>query len=756
MCANAKSRQAKRSRVRQVQLKTGAHRTGKPAAVLVSRRKTPLLREFPFLEVLFEHSPDAIILLDKALKVLRVNKVYAHWQGRRESDFPGLAYSELFPGGEAKTIIDRAIRRKRPCQLAHSPFVLPERPEWGVTYWDWTVVPILDHKDEVEVLVLSLRDVTLRKRMERELEESEERYRSLVTATAQIVWTTNPQGEIVRELPTWQAFTGQTQEQYRGRGWTSAVHPDDRERVVRVWAHVLAEQGMYEAEYRLRRNDGEYRHVVARGVPVKDDNGAIREWVGTCTDITKGKENERRRDFTSALLALFAQKSSAREYLDAVVETIRQWSGCQALGIRVVNECQELPYESWTGFDPEFVELEQRISLERDTCCCIRAVSQMFEEQDREIVTPGGSFRCDDAVRHIQQLPLETQARFRGNCVNFGYASLAVVPIRYRERTIGVVHLADRRPGQFPLATIEFIESMAPLIGEALHRFKAEAELAHYRDRLEILVKQRTEELEAANARLQIEIAQRKRAQEILQETAQELERSNRDLEQFAYVASHDLQEPLRAVGGFVRLLQHRFPQQLDAKAVGYINGAAEGATRMGHLITDLLAFARVRTEPSALVVCDFNVLLSSALHNLQVGIRSAQATIEKSPLPSLEADPTQIIQLFQNLVGNAVKFRSERPLKIRIGARSEGSRWIFWVGDNGIGIDPQYFPRVFQIFQRLHTRKSYPGTGIGLAICKRIVERHGGAIWLESQPDQGSTFYFSLPATAAIRGAGE
>jgi light-regulated signal transduction histidine kinase (bacteriophytochrome) len=322
-----------------------------------------------------------------------------------------------------------------------------------------------------------------------------------------------------------------------------------------------------------------------------------------------------------------------------------------------------------------------------------------------------------------------------------------VVPIWYRDKTIGAVHMADRRPGQFPPQRIEFIEAMAPLLGEAIHRFQAEAELAHYRDRLEELVKQRTSELETANARLQVEIAERKRAQEVLQETAQELERSNRDLEQFAYVASHDLQEPLRAVGGYVRLLEHRFPDKLDAKAIEYIEGAAQGATRMERLITDLLAFARVGTQPSGFGVCDFNTLLGDAVGNLHTSIESAQATVHREPLPSLPADATQIVQLLQNLIANAIKFRREQLPEIRIGVRPEPGRWVFWVQDNGIGIDPQYFPRIFQIFQRLHTRKTYPGTGIGLAICKRIVERHGGAIWLESQPGQGSTFYFSIPA---------
>jgi PAS domain S-box-containing protein len=719
----------------------------------VEAKRDERVREaFRSLEPLFEHSPDAVIILDKHLTFVRVNKVYAKSRGRSVSDFPGRKCDEFFPGADTQVIFENVVRTKTPCQITAKSYVFPEHKEWGVTYWDWTLAPVLDARGELEFLIFSLRDVTMRKRMERELQENEERYRSLVTATAQIVWTTNPKGEIVQELPTWQGFTGQTREQYFRSGWLNALHPDDRDRVSGVWANAVAARSVYEAEYRLRRDDGQYRYVIARGVPVLGKRGAIREWVGTCRDITERKENERRRDFTNALLALFAQKPSSKEYLDAVVETIRKWSGSQAVGIRVVDSHHNIPYQSWAGFEPRFIELEECLSLQHDTCCCVRAVLQGFEEQDLGIVTPGGSFRCDDIAAYLWKLTPERQARFRGNCVNFGFASVAVVPIWYREKAIGAVHMADKRPGQFPATTIEFIEAMAPLIGEAIHRFQAEAELAHYRERLEELVRQRTNELETANARLQVEITERKRAQEILQETARELERSNRDLEQFAYVASHDLQEPLRAVGGFVRLLEHRFPDNLDAKALEYIDGAAQGAARMERLITDLLTFSRVGSQPGAFLICDFNVLLRDALHNLDSSILANQAQVHSQPLPSLPADPTQIVMLFQNLIGNALKFRSEQTPEIHVDAQAEPGRWVFRVRDNGIGIDAQYFDRIFQIFQRLHTRKAYPGTGIGLAICKRIVEQHGGAIWLESQPEQGSTFYFSIPKICPIR----
>jgi PAS domain S-box-containing protein len=242
------------------------------------------------------------------------------------------------------------------------------------------------------------------------------------------------------------------------------------------------------------------------------------------------------------------------------------------------------------------------------------------------------------------------------------------------------------------------------------------------------------------------DITERKAVQEKLRQFNAELARSNEELEQFAYVASHDLQEPLRAVGGYVKLLQHRFPEELDAAAREYITGAADGAVRMQRLITDLLAFSHVGSQGGTFASADLNALLRDALNNVQTSIKEAGAKVTSDPLPTLLVDAPQIVQLFQNMIGNAIKFHSDRTPEIHISARKEKEQWLFGVRDNGIGIEPQYFQRIFQVFQRLHTRKAFPGTGIGLAICKKIAERHGGTIWVESQPGQGSTFYFSIP----------
>ncbi len=242
------------------------------------------------------------------------------------------------------------------------------------------------------------------------------------------------------------------------------------------------------------------------------------------------------------------------------------------------------------------------------------------------------------------------------------------------------------------------------------------------------------------------DISDEKRAREALAQQQVELERSNRDLEQFAYASSHDLQEPLRAVSGYCQLLQRRFQGKLEPKAEEYIAQAVDGAKRMQSLIEGLLAYSRVGRQGNPLVPTSSQRAFDQALVNLEAAIAECDARITHDPLPTVVADPTQMMQLFQNLIGNGIKYRGEQPPQIHVSAEQRETEWLFSVRDNGIGIEPRYKDRIFVIFQRLHTRTEYPGTGIGLAICKRIVERHSGRIWVESEPGQGSVFFFSLP----------
>ena len=252
-----------------------------------------------------------------------------------------------------------------------------------------------------------------------------------------------------------------------------------------------------------------------------------------------------------------------------------------------------------------------------------------------------------------------------------------------------------------------------------------------------------TQQINRENAR---EIGERKQAEEALARYAEELRRSNADLEQFAYVASHDLQEPLRMVSNYTQLLAKRYTGKLDADADEFIAYAVDGATRMRTLINDLLAFSRVGTRGKELAPVNMEAPLADALGNLQLAVEESGAAVTHDPLPQVLADDVQMVQLLQNLIANAIKFRSPQPPRVHVGARRQGDSWLLFVRDNGIGIDPKYADRIFIIFQRLHNRDEYTGTGIGLAICKKIVERHGGRIWVESRPGEGATFYFTLP----------
>jgi two-component system, chemotaxis family, sensor kinase Cph1 len=218
-------------------------------------------------------------------------------------------------------------------------------------------------------------------------------------------------------------------------------------------------------------------------------------------------------------------------------------------------------------------------------------------------------------------------------------------------------------------------------------------------------------------------------------------------LQQFAYIASHDLQEPLRMVANFTQLLADRYGDKLDRDAKDFIGYAVEGAIRMQTLLLDLLALSRVGTRGQDFEAVRLDEPLGSALENLRFAIQEAGATVSHDDLPAVMADSSQIVQVFQNLIGNAVKFRSAEPPRVHVSAVRTGDEWTFSVRDNGIGFEPQYAERIFSAFQRLHTRDEYPGTGIGLAICKKIVERHHGRIWAESKPGSGSTFDFTIPA---------
>ena len=275
---------------------------------------------------------------------------------------------------------------------------------------------------------------------------------------------------------------------------------------------------------------------------------------------------------------------------------------------------------------------------------------------------------------------------------------------------------------------------------------QARQDLLRAKNELEIRVQERTQDLAETNKTLETEIDERKQIEKDLKLTADELSRSNKDLEHFAYMASHDLQEPLRAIRGHLQLLTRAYKGKLGTDADDYIHYAVDGAKRMSDVIDSLLTYSRVGRDEKPLRPVNAEISLRHALQVLDDVIHANGAIVTNDPLPTVMADEIQLAQVFQNLIGNGIKFHREAPPRIHISAKKEDKAWLFSVQDNGIGIEPEYKEKIFKIFTRLHGVSEYPGSGIGLAICKRVIERFGGEICLESEVGKGTAFLFKLP----------
>jgi PAS domain S-box-containing protein len=530
---------------------------------------------------------------------------------------------------------------------------------------------------------------------------AEERFRSLIHATAQAVWVTQPDGAVSEDSPSWRAFTGQSREEYQGYGWLAVVHPEDQERVRRGWQAARAIKQPYEVEMRVCRPDGSWAIILSRAVPMLDAQGQVREWIGTSTDITaqrRAEETSRRLESEQRARQLEALRAEVSEVLSREDTPPRLMQACAEVMVR------NLPVLSlvqlWT-----FSREAQALHLEGNAGpAAPLSVNPSRLELGQTLVGTVGQSRQPLLVNELQADPrLRSRTWAQANEL----VSFLGAPLLVRGQLVGVLAVY----GQTSLEeeTLATLATVADAVAQGLERRRAEVSL---------------------------------------QEHARELARSNEELQQFAYVASHDLQEPLRMVASYTQLLARRYQGKLDADADEFIHFAVDGVNRMQRLIQDLLTYSRVGTRGHEFKPLDSGQSLNKALANLKTLVDETGATLViQGKLPQVMADETQLTQLFQNLVGNALKFRGQTPPRVLVEAELQGAEWRFTVEDNGIGIEPQYFERIFVIFQRLHGKEEYPGTGIGLAICKKIVERHGGRIGLDSQPGQGTTFWFTLPA---------
>jgi len=496
-------------------------------------------------------------------------------------------------------------------------------------------------------------------------------------------------------------MVGYARDELLGTPVSALTHPDDCG-TGEAYRHQLARGEVASAtgEKRFLHKNGSIIWVRRTMSIARDDAGNSQYVISIVEDITQRKHIEQRQAIEHGVTLLLAEAPSIAEAIPRVIQIVCESLG-YAYGARRV-------YDTGKG-----------VLQTMESWCVSELMADEFQRTSMANVESGrgGLNRqvwATSASVWIEDIAQAATLRRREAALQAGLRSAFAFPILVGGEFYGAMEFLARDIRPRDERVLEIGQSVGKQVGQFIGRKQAEVALRE------------------ANAELT--------------RKAQELARSNAELEQFAYVASHDLQEPLRMVSSYTQLIMRRYSDRLDGDAREFMDFIVDGSARMKRLIEDLLAYSRVGTHGKELKPIDCETVLEKALVNLRGTIEDTGAVVTHDPLPTADADNSQLVQLFQNLIGNAIKFRGAAPPAVHVSAEERADVWVFIVRDNGIGIEPQYFERIFMVFQRLHGKAEYPGTGIGLAICKKVVDRHGGRIWVESQPGQGSKFCFALP----------
>jgi PAS domain S-box-containing protein len=566
--------------------------------------------------------------------------------------------------------------------------------------------------DEIELVrVVASRcwESIQRARAERELRESEERFRTLANTIPNLAWMADPNGYIFWYNRRWYDYTGVTPKEMQGWGWQSVHDPKLLPLVLERWHASIATGEPFEMVFPLRGADGGFRSFLTRVEPIKDESGRVVRWFGSNTDITSQEEAKRREK----------RVRETAELLNRVGQTLASELDPQKL-------TQKITDLATAAVQAQFGAFFHSVTDERGESYVLYTLSGVPREAFSQFPMPrntkvfGPTFRGEGVVRSDD---ITKDPRYGKNPPYNGIpaghlpvCSFLTAPVISRDGSVmGGLFFGHEDVGVFTAEAEEIVRGIAAQAAIALD-----------------------------NASL---YDQSNRSAATLRATNEQLRRLNDDLNQFAYSASHDLREPLRMVAIYSQLLARKVAGTLDGEGEEFLEHILKGALRMEALVRDLLAFTQAAdASDDVCEITDANNALRVALDNLATVIDETGAKIESSDLPRVKIQSVRLAQLLQNLIGNAVKYRRDAPVAIALSAAREGDLWKFSVADNGIGIEEQYREQIFGVFKRLHTSDEYPGTGIGLAICQRIVQRAGGRIWVESEPGRGSTFHFTIP----------
>jgi PAS domain S-box-containing protein len=622
---------------------------------------------------------------------------------------------------------------------------------------------------QVAGVFAAARDISQRKRAEKALQASEQRYRALVLASAQIVWSTPPAG-LVEDMPMWREYTGQTLEQVGGWGWLNAIHPADRERTSAIWTKAVETRSVYETEYRIRGADGQYRYFAIRGVPVLEEDGNIREWVGICTDIHDRKQIEDEMRKQAALLnlahdAIIVSDLQCRiTFWNRGAEETYGWSAKEAVGcitpelLRTefpvpLPELQAIAQQQgeWEGELKHFtregraIVVASRWSLQRDhhgAPCNILEINRDITERKRLEQELQARHAYTRSLIEASLDPLVTISS-EGKITDVNRATEEVTGVD-RHQLVGSdfsTYFTEPDKARAGYQQV-FAEGMVQDYALAIrHRSGRVTDVLYNAS----LFRAQTGEVGGVFAAAR-DVTERKHLEDSLRQRTLELENSVAELEAFSYSVSHDLRAPLRSIDGFSQILLEDYRDKVDAEGQDCLRRIRSASQNMAQLIDALLQLSRVMRGELRSESVDLSILALSTAAIIQKADPVRRVRFRVVSGLQANGDRRLLGVALQNLLQNAWKFSAPKTEPtIEFGSMKKEGNTAYYVRDNGIGFDMSYVGKLFTPFQRLHAKEQFEGTGIGLATVQRVIKRHGGKVWAEGAVGKGATFYFSL-----------
>lgn len=726
-------------------------------------------------ETLLRSLPTAVVVFgvdDPTFTILAENEAHAKVADVSRKDVIGRPLLEAFPDmserflktGKSELLesIRRVIKTGKVDAMPSLHYDIKDRS--GILrsrYWSVAHYPVLQ-SDSVTAVYQVTSDITDETVASNDLETTKYQLEQILKARSIGTWVWDIDGNVIcGDANTAKLFGLNPQAVKDGlpiKDYVAALHPDDRTRVSGEFSTASTGHKPYEAEYRTIDANGEVHWVVARGYFEGGGKGNNNQSPGIIVDVTERKRAEENLAFLTDTTTQFSSSLGYEKILQTIttmaVPRIADWCA-----IELVKD-GTLQQVALAHVDPKKVKWAKKLrrdqgapSLDKPT-----GVAKVIRTGETEYYPEITREFLEASAKNKEELDL---------MLEIGFSSVIIAPMTLDGKTIGAAtFVATDSRLHFKLADVEVAKAFAnraalavynaTLYDEAEHELTNRRELQHDLEQLngelENRVKERTKELQATNHGLEREIRKRHRAEKALDTYSKELARSNQELQDFAYVASHDLQEPLRKIQSFGDLLESEVGVELGEDSKQYLSRMRSAASRMSVLIEDLLSFSRVTTKAQPTQAVNLNDIAIEVVSDLEARITSTKGVVDIQPLPTVWANNTHMRQLFQNLIGNALKFhRPDVPTLVKVYAEPllpKDTMYTIYFEDNGIGFDEKYLDRIFSVFQRLHGKSEYEGTGVGLAVCRKIAERYGGIITAASIEGSGSIFSFSIPIT--------